>query len=105
MDMRRRLTSYKHYYGEVTLDNNGTADTEGYWAATKRLTISLLVVWFIVSYGAGILFREALDNLSLGGAPLGFWFAQNGAIYVFLALIVVYCRKMTQYEKKFGIKG
>ena len=54
---------------------------------------------------AGILFREALDNLHIGGAPLGFWFAQNGAIYIFLALIVVYCRKMTQYEKIFGIKG
>ena len=80
-------------------------DPEGYWKAAIKLTISLLVIWFLVSYGAGILFREALDNLSFGSAPLGFWFAQNGAIYVFLALIVVYCRKMTQYEKKFGIKG
>ena len=80
-------------------------DAEGYWKATIRLTISLLCVWFLASYGAGILFREALDNLSFGSAPLGFWFAQNGAIYIFLALIVVYCRKMTQYEKKFGIKG
>ena len=80
-------------------------DAEGYWKATIRLTISLLVIWFLVSYGAGIVFREALDNLSIGGAPLGFWFAQNGSIYVFLALIVVYCRKMTQYETKYGIKG
>ena len=80
-------------------------DAEGYWKATIRLTITLLCVWFLASYGAGILFREALDNLSFGSAPLGFWFAQNGAIYIFLALIVVYCRKMTQYEKKFGIKG
>ena len=80
-------------------------DVEGYWKATKRLTISLLIVWFFVSFGAGILFREALDNFSLGGAPLGFWFAQNGSIYVFLALIVIYCIKMTQYEKKFRIKG
>ena len=80
-------------------------DAAGYWKATIRLTISLLVVWFLVSYGAGLLFREVLDKFSLGGAPLGFWFAQNGAIYVFLALIVVYCRKMTHYEKKFGIKG
>jgi len=82
-----------------------TPDPAGYWKATIRLTISLLVIWFLTSYGAGILFRGFLDNVSLGGAPLGFWFAQNGAIYVFLALIVVYCRKMTQYEKKFGIKG
>lgn len=80
-------------------------DPEGYWKATLRLTISLLIIWFLVSFGAGILFREALDNFSIGGAPLGFWFAQNGSIYVFLVLIVVYCIKMTQYEKKFGIKG
>lgn len=91
--------------GEVELETTNTQDAAGYWKATIRLTVSLLVVWFLVSYGAGIIFREALDNFSIGGAPLGFWFAQNGAIYVFLALIVIYCRKMTQYEKKFGIKG
>lgn len=80
-------------------------DAKGYWKAMIRLTISLLIVWFLASYGAGILFREALDSFSIGGAPLGFWFAQNGAIYIFLLLIVIYCRKMTQYEKKFGVKG
>ena len=89
----------------MDLDKANEQDSTGYWKATIRLTFSLLVVWFLVSYGAGILFREALDNFSIGGAPLGFWFAQNGSIYVFLALIVIYCRKMTQYEKKFGIKG
>ena len=80
-------------------------DEAGYWRATIRLTISLLVIWFLVSFGAGILFREFLDNFRIGGAPLGFWFAQNGAIYVFLILIVIYCRKMTQYEKKYGVEG
>lgn len=75
-----------------------------YWRAVLRLTLSLLVVWFLVSYGAGILFREVLDQFYIGGAPLGFWFAQNGAIYVFVILIFVYCYKMRQYEKKFGIK-
>jgi len=92
--------------GKFDLETENQQDAEGYWRATIRLTISLLCIWFLVSYGAGILlFREALDNFSIGGAPLGFWFAQNGAIYVFLALIVVYCIKMTQYEKKFGIGG
>ena len=81
------------------------SDPEGYWKATIRLTVSLLVVWFVVSYGAGILLRDVLDGIKLGGAPLGFWFAQNGSIYVFVALIFIYCRKMTQYEKKYGIKG
>jgi len=90
---------------EFGLATENKQDADGYWRATIRLTISLLCIWFLVSYGAGILFREALDSFSIGGAPLGFWFAQNGAIYVFLALIVIYCIKMTQYEKKFGIEG
>ena len=82
------------------------ADPKGYWRATKRLTVILLIIWFSVSFGAGILFREFLDErFSIGGAPLGFWFAQNGAIYVFVVLIFVYCWKMNQYEKKYGIKG
>ena len=91
--------------GKVDVMDKDNQDADGYWKATLRLTVSLLVIWFLVSFGAGILFREALDNISIGGAPVGFWFAQNGSIYVFLALIVIYCIKMTQYEKKFGIKG
>jgi putative solute:sodium symporter small subunit len=81
------------------------ADKQAYWRATKRLTISLLVVWFAVSFGAGILFRPWLDNFSIGGAPMGFWFAQNGAIYVFLVLIVIYCVRMTRLEARYGLKG
>lgn len=80
-------------------------DKKAYWAATKRLTIMLLTVWFLVSFGAGILFRDFLDKFSLGGAPLGFWFAQNGSIYVFVCLIFYYCWAMNRIEKKFGIKG
>jgi len=82
-----------------------TSNPKTYWRATLRLTVSLLIIWFLASFGAGILFREFLDQFSLGGAPLGFWFAQNGAIYIFLILIVVYCICMTRLEKKYGIKG
>jgi len=82
-----------------------TIDRKAYWAATKRLTIMLLTIWFLVSFGAGILFRGFLDQISLGGAPLGFWFAQNGSIYVFVCLIFYYCWAMNRIEKKFGIKG
>lgn len=81
------------------------ADQQAYWKATKRLTIGLLVVWFAVSYGAGILLQPFLDNFSIGGAPLGFWFAQNGSIYVFLLLIVIYCIQMTKLEERYGLKG
>ena len=82
-----------------------TIDRKAYWAATKRLTIMLLTIWFLVSFGAGILFRGFLNQFSLGGAPLGFWFAQNGSIYVFVCLIFYYCWAMNRIEKKFGIKG
>lgn len=80
-------------------------DGKGYWRAVLRLTASLFVIWFAVSYGAGILFRDALDQFSIGGAPLGFWFAQQGAIYVFVALIIYYCIAMNRLERKFGVKG
>ena len=78
-------------------------DTKAYWAANLRLTISLLAIWFIVSYGAGILFRGFLDQFSIGGAPLGFWFAQQGSIYVFVALIFYYCAAIKRLERKYRI--
>ena len=80
-------------------------DQRAYWRATRRLTVSLLLIWFAASFGAGILFRDFLDQFLIGKAPLGFWMAQNGSIYIFLALIIIYCIRMTQLEKKFGIKG
>lgn len=79
-------------------------DGKGYWAATLRLTLALLLIWFAVSYGAGILLRDWLDQVSLGGAPLGFWFAQQGAIYVFVVLIFYYCWAMARIERKFGVR-
>ena len=87
------------------MSDQNKEDVKGYWRATVTLTISLLLVWFIVSFGAGILFRDFLDQFSIGGAPLGFWFAQNGAIYIFVALIFIYCWAMNRFEKKYGIKG
>ncbi|MBI1239505.1 MAG: DUF4212 domain-containing protein [Alphaproteobacteria bacterium] len=82
-----------------------TPDPRGYWAATLRLTVGLLLVWFLASYGAGILFRDWLDQFAIGGAPLGFWFAQQGAIYVFVALIFIYCWAMARIERKYGIEA
>ena len=80
-------------------------DQKGYWSATVKLTITLLVIWFVSSFGAGILFRDALDSLSIGGAPLGFWFAQQGAIYIFVVLIFYYCVAMSKIERKHNVKG
>ena len=85
--------------------NLSEIDGKGYWREVVRLTLVLLAIWFVVSYGAGILFRDLLDNVSLGGAPLGFWFAQNGSIYVFVGLIFYYCRAMNRLEKKYGVEA
>ncbi|MEL7111253.1 MAG: DUF4212 domain-containing protein, partial [Pseudomonadota bacterium] len=81
-----------------------TTDAKGYWAATIRLTLSLLAIWFIVSYGAGILFRDFLDQFAIGGAPLGFWFAQQGSIYVFVGLIFYYCFAMARLDAVFALE-
>lgn len=81
-----------------------TSDRDrAYWSATIRLTLSLLVIWFTVSFGFGILLRDWLDQFAVGGAPLGFWFAQQGAIYVFVVLIFVYCVLMDRLERRLGI--
>jgi putative solute:sodium symporter small subunit len=83
----------------------GKIDTKAYWSSVIRLTLSLLAIWFVVSYGFGILLRDQLDAFSIGGAPLGFWFAQQGAIYVFVALIFYYVFAMGRLERKFGVEG
>ncbi len=87
------------------VEESETPDRKGYWPEVLRLTLSLLAIWFLVSFGAGILLREFLDQFHIGGAPLGFWFAQNGSIYVFVALIFYYCHAMNRLEKKYRIEG
>ena len=82
---------------------NRKTDSGGYWRATIRLTLTLLAIWFAVSYGAGILLRDFLDQYSIGGAPLGFWFAQQGSIYVFVALIFFYASRMNKLDRKFDV--
>jgi putative solute:sodium symporter small subunit len=73
-----------------------------YWKENIKYVGILLAIWFIVSYGAGILFKEALDTFRMGGFKLGFWFAQQGSIYVFVILIFVYVRIMNKLDKKYG---
>lgn len=73
-----------------------------YWRENLRYLVILLAIWFAVSYGAGILFVEQLNEIRLGGFKLGFWFAQQGSIYVFVVLIFVYIRLMNKLDKKYG---
>ncbi len=74
-----------------------------YWKINIRYLTILLVIWFVVSYGCGILFADALNNIQIGGFKLGFWFAQQGAIYVFVALIFVYVYLMNRLDKRFDV--
>lgn len=73
-----------------------------YWKENVKYLTLLLAIWFSVSYLAGILFKDTLNEFSLGGFKLGFWFAQQGSIYVFVVLIFVYVRLMNKLDKKYG---
>ena len=79
-----------------------TERKKAYWKANLRYVFVLLTIWFLVSYGAGILFKEQLDTIKVGGFKLGFWFAQQGSMYVFVILIFVYVYLMNKLDKKYG---
>lgn len=74
-----------------------------YWKKNLRFLLSLLAIWFVVSYGCGILWVEQLNEIQLGGFKLGFWFAQQGAIYVFVLLIFVYVYGMNKLDRSFDV--
>ncbi|RPG51286.1 MAG: DUF4212 domain-containing protein [Gammaproteobacteria bacterium TMED1] len=78
-------------------------NTDSYWKANLRLMISLLVVWFLVSFGCGILFVDYLNQFRLFGFKLGFWFSQQGSIYIFVILIFVYVWRMNKLDKRYGV--
>lgn len=79
-------------------------NAKAYWSATLRLLTIILIVWALVSYGAGIIFAPLLNNIHLGGYPLGFWFGQQGSIYTFIVLIFVYAKKMGEIDRRFGVQ-
>jgi len=74
-----------------------------YWRENVKLLSILLVIWFAVSFGAGVIFVDALNVIRIGGFKLGFWFAQQGSIVVFVILIFVYAARMRVIEKRFGV--
>ena len=80
------------------------SDVKGYWKENVSLVLKLLAVWFIVSYGMGIILVDFLDQFQIFGFPLGFWMSQQGAIYVFVALIFIYVAKMNKLDKKYGLE-
>ena len=78
-------------------------DLQAYWSENIKYVLVLLTIWFSVSYLAGIVFADALDKFRVGGFPLGFWFANQGAEITFVILIVVYVRLMNNLDKKYDV--
>ncbi len=91
-------------------DNNQeniTADQENrkaYWKANVRLMTILLTVWFVISYLCGIVFVEELNHIRVGGYKLGFWFAQQGSMYGFVAIVFIYANRMAALDRKHGFE-
>ena len=77
-------------------------NAQRYWKTNIKYVLILLALWFVVSYGAGILLKDQLNQIKIGGFKLGFWFAQQGSMYVFVILIFVYVRLMNRLDKKHG---
>ena len=77
---------------------------KAYWQANLRILAILMSIWFVVSFGCGILFVEPLNQIKLGGFKFGFWMAQQGSIYVFVALIFVYVRQMNKLDREFNFQ-
>jgi len=77
-------------------------NAKAYWKENIKYVLILLGIWFLVSYGAGIIFKDELNTIKIGGFKLGFWFAQQGSMYVFVILIFVYVRLMNKLDKKYG---
>ena len=76
---------------------------QAYWKENISMIIKLLIIWFAVSFGCGILFINELNTIEISGVKLGYWFAQQGAIYVFVILILVYAKAMSQIDEKYGV--
>ena len=76
---------------------------EEYWRRNLRLVIQCLIVWFVVSFGFGILLVHPLNAISIGGYKIGFWFAQQGSMYIFVILIFFYAARMNSLDREFDV--
>lgn len=83
--------------------SEGASKSDSYWKANLRLVGILMAIWFVVSFGFGILLVEPLNAIHIGGFKLGFWFAQQGSIFAFIALIFVYVRQMHKLDLQYGV--
>ena len=74
-----------------------------YWSKNVSLMLRVFFIWFVVSFGCGIVFVDWLNQFRLGGYPMGFWFAQQGSIFVFVGLVFYYAHKMSSIDREFGV--
>jgi putative solute:sodium symporter small subunit len=98
--MQPRLTNFDLGGLQVTNDSNSG---QAYWKANLAVLFQCLIVWFVVSFGFGILLVDVLNTIRIGGFQLGFWFAQQGSIYVFLILIYYYVIRMNKIDRDFDV--
>ena len=80
------------------------SSSNAYWKANLRVIFISLIIWFVCSFGMGIILRPALSGIIVGGADLGFWMAQNGSIYIFIILIFVYTKVMNNLDREHGVE-
>ena len=100
------MTSPRHSQDSPPAGGLSRERREAYWARNIRILTVLLLIWAAVSFGAGILLHRWLDQWTLPGSgfPLGFWFAQQGALLVFVVLVAVYAYKMNRLDREFGVE-
>jgi putative solute:sodium symporter small subunit len=79
-------------------------DRKGYWRENIQLVFGCIFVWFVVSYGFGILLVDFMNKIPLGGYKLGFWFAQQGSLYIFVVLIFFYAARMNKLDRKYNVQ-
>jgi putative solute:sodium symporter small subunit len=85
------------------MSTSGSTSGQAYWKATLTLLWTVLAIWFLVSFGAGIILADPLNSIQLGGYKLGFWFAQQGSIFVFVVLIFWYARRMNKIDREHDV--
>ena len=85
------------------MSDSNSPQAKAYWKENIRIVLSLLAIWFLVSFGMAILFVDVLDNIRFFGFKLGFWMAQQGSIYCFVILIFVYVHKMNKLDHKYSV--
>ena len=89
---------------DQTTQVTAAQDGAGYWKANIRIIVVSLIIWALVSFGFGILLRPMLSGIPVGGTDLGFWFAQQGSIIVFLGLIFFYAWRMNKLDREYGVE-